>query len=312
VGKLTGILPDFYVMVEWDAVGELVDAIGGVTFDVPYDMHYDDPVQDLHIHQDKGERKLTGEDAMEVIRWRKNNGKYGNFQIGDSGRMKIQQDFLVAVAKECLQLKHLMNVSEFARIFTENVTTNLSVGNLAWFGQQAIGMNAEQDIRFHTMPYTPYTRNTAYVLPVVDEMLAILNDGMNPYKKEIAADDLEVLQLKKDGSLFLTSGTLEDGALAKPRKPAQPKPEQPVVPEQPVQEEVTPEVPLPGEQPDQSLQEPTQGESGQTPEVEIVQPVEPAPETQPEEPAPEQVGPQTTQNTGDPFNSLPATPVPIQ
>ena len=303
VGKLTGILPDFYVMVEWDAVGELVDAIGGVTFDVPYDMHYDDPVQDLHIHQDKGERKLTGEDAMQVIRWRKNNGKYGNFQIGDGGRMKIQQDFLVSVAKECLQLKHLMNASEFARIFTENVTTTLSIGNLAWFGQQAIGMSAEQDIRFHTMPYTPYTRNTAYVLPVVDEMLAILNDGMNPYKKEITADDVEVLQLKKDGSLFLTSGTLADSGLAKPRKAPQPKPE-PLEPEQPETEG-----PIPGEQPEQVPQEPVQGEGILTPETETPQPVEPTPEPQPEETEP---GQETTQITQEPVEILPATPVPVQ
>ena len=73
VAKLTGVLPDYYAMVEWDAVGEIVDAIGGVTFEVPYDMHYDDdtPGQDLHIHQDKGLRKLSGADAMQVIRWRK-------------------------------------------------------------------------------------------------------------------------------------------------------------------------------------------------------------------------------------------------
>lgn len=305
VGKLTGILPDFYVMVEWDAVGELVDAIGGVTFDVPYDMHYDDPVQDLHIHQEKGERKLTGEDAMEVIRWRKNNGKYGNFQIGDSGRMKIQQDFLVSVAKECLQLKNLMNASEFARIFTENVTTNLSVGNLVWFGQQAIGMNAEQDIRFHTMPYTPYTRNTAYVLPVVDEMLTLLNDGMNPYKKEITADDIEVLQLNRDGSLSLTSGTLADSALSKPRKQAQPKPEQqPVVPQ--------PEVPAPDEQSDQTTQ---QGDTQPSQPDETVQTPIPAPEepvSPPEVSTPEQAEPLTTQDAGAQVNSLPATPVPVQ
>ena len=194
VGKLTGIVPDYYVIVEWDAVGELVDAIGGVTFDVPYDMHYDDPVQDLHIHQDKGLRKLTGEDAMEVIRWRKNNGKYGNFQIGDSGRMKVQQDFLVAVTKECLQLKHLMNASEFARIFTENVNTDLTVGNLAWLAQQAIGMNADRDIQFYTMPYTPYTRGTSYVLPVVDELLVLINEGLNPYKEDITADELSTIE----------------------------------------------------------------------------------------------------------------------
>ena len=309
VGKLTGILPDFYVMVEWDAVGELVDAIGGVTFNVPYDMHYDDPYQDLHIHQEKGERKLTGEDAMQVIRWRKNNGKYGNFQIGDSGRMKVQQDFLVAVAKECLQLKHLMNASEFARIFTENVYTDLNAGNLAWFAQQAIGMDAEQDVHFHTMPYTPYTRNTAYVLPVVDELLAILNDGLNPYKKDIAVDDLEVLQLKGDGSLYLTSGTLADKELAKPRKS---KPAvKPVEPEQP------PAVQLPEEvQPEQPIQQPEQGTELPVEETPALQPPVEQPTTQESvEEVPTQADTQTTTDTtdqtGQDINILPADPVPV-
>ena len=316
VGKLTGILPDFYVMVEWNAVGELVEAIGGVTFDVPYDMHYDDPVQDLHIHQDKGERKLTGEDAMQVIRWRKNNGKYGNLQIGDSGRMKIQQDFLVAVAKECLQFKHLMNASEFARIFTENVTTDLTVGNLVWFGQQAIGMNAEQDIRFHTMPYTPYTRNTAYVLPVVDELLAIVNDGLNPYKQEITADDLEVLQLKGDGSMYLTSGTLEDSALAKPRK-TQPvtKPEQTVQP----QPEELPQPPavgeVPGEEPEVQPEQPAQsGQPGSEDVPQPEQPAQPDPAPQPESPeqSTQQTGAGMTENTGETVTEQTADPDPVQ
>ncbi len=321
VGKLTGIQPDFYVMVEWGAVGELVDAIGGVSFDVPYDMHYDDPAQDLHIHQDKGERKLNGEDAMQVIRWRKNNGKYGNFQIGDSGRMKIQQDFLVAVAKECLQLKHLMNASEFARIFTENVNTDLTVGNLVWLAQQAIGMNAEQDIRFHTMPYTPYTRNTAYVLPVVDELLTILNDGLNPYKQDITADDLEVLQLKGDGSMYLTSGTLEDKNLAKPRKPQTPaKPVQPAQPEQPELPEEPGEVEQPEQPPEQSGEQPPlpQEPGGELPEEVLPTPEPPAdqsPEQEPQADVPTQSGEETIETTGDTqpsVNVLPADPVPVQ
>lgn len=315
VGKLTGILPDYYVMVEWEAVGQLVEAIGGVTFDVPYDMHYDDPAQDLHIHQEKGERLLSGKDAMEVIRWRKNNGKYGNFQIGDSGRMKIQQDFLAAVARECLQLKHLLNASEFARIFTEHVNTDLTVGNLAWLAQQAIGMNVEQDIHFHTMPFTNYTRGTAYVLPVVDELLAILNDGLNPYKQDITVEDLEVLQLKSNGTLYLTSGTLEDPSLAKPRKPKEPakpapQPEQPAVSEQPPQEV---------EQP--SEQDPQEELPKLPEEQEIVPPAEEMPAPEPpadpvEEPAevPVQIEPQPTQTEEEQelVNTLPADPVPVQ
>ena len=49
-----GFEPDYQVIVEWEAVGEIVDAMGGVWFDVPRDMNYDDPLQNLHIHQESG------------------------------------------------------------------------------------------------------------------------------------------------------------------------------------------------------------------------------------------------------------------
>ena len=109
IGKLTGILPDFYVIVEWDAVGRLVDALDGVEFEVPWDMNYDDPEQNLHIHQKAGLRLLDGEDAMEVVRWRKNNS---GRSPGDVGRLAVQQDFLKAVAKKCLQPSTFLKVPD--------------------------------------------------------------------------------------------------------------------------------------------------------------------------------------------------------
>ncbi|MEI3297906.1 LCP family glycopolymer transferase [Dysosmobacter welbionis] len=49
-----GFEPDYQVIVEWEAVGEIVDAMGGVWFDVPRNMNYDDPLQNLYIHQENG------------------------------------------------------------------------------------------------------------------------------------------------------------------------------------------------------------------------------------------------------------------
>ena len=102
ISQLVGFEPDYEVIVEWEAVGQIVDAIGGVYFDVPYTMDYHDPYQDLVIEQAAGYRLLTGEDAMQVIRWRKNDpwSKHGyTTGIGDDGRMQVQQDFLKAVIK---------------------------------------------------------------------------------------------------------------------------------------------------------------------------------------------------------------------
>ncbi len=48
ISQLVGFEPDYQVIVEWNAVGKIVDAMGGVWFDVPRDMNYDDPIRISH------------------------------------------------------------------------------------------------------------------------------------------------------------------------------------------------------------------------------------------------------------------------
>ena len=67
LSKLLGIPVDYYVAVDLEGFVELVDAIGGVNFEVPIDMNYDDPTQDLHIHFSKGMQYLNGEDANILV-----------------------------------------------------------------------------------------------------------------------------------------------------------------------------------------------------------------------------------------------------
>ena len=218
VGKLTGIIPDFYVMIQWEAVGQLVDALGGVWFEVPFDMDYDDPAQDLHIHLKAGYQELNGEDAMGLIRWRHNNDYSVQYPTGDLGRVETQQAFLKAVAAECLKPEILLKAPSLAQIFIEHVNTDLSLGNLLAFAQLAAGMDAENGVNFVTMP----NQNAQYpgvsmVLPVVDELVEVLNAGFNPYQDQIQSSDLQVLYRNRDGSYGVTSGTLLDSSLARPR-----------------------------------------------------------------------------------------------
>lgn len=214
VSKLTGITPDFYVIIEWEAVGRLVDALGGVYFDVPYDMNYDDPYQDLHIHQSKGYRLLDGDDAMQVVRWRKNSN---GTNYGDTVRMEVQQAFLKAVAQQCLQLGNWTKISEFAKIFAENVETDLPLNNLLWFAQKAMGVNMD-NLSFVTLPgnyegwaYSrTYGNNQSYVFAYPDQVVELVNASFNPYNREITEDDLEIMYKNKDGSLGVTNGTVLD------------------------------------------------------------------------------------------------------
>ena len=124
------------MVVEWDAVGEIVDAMGGVYFDVPRNMNYDDPTQNLHIHQEKGYRLLTGDDAMQVIRYRHDNrvnGKTLGYPDGDLGRIKTQQAFLKAVIEQFLKVQNVTKINQFVKVFQNNVETDMSFTNILWF-----------------------------------------------------------------------------------------------------------------------------------------------------------------------------------
>lgn len=214
IGQLVGFMPDYHVVVEWNAVGKLVDAIGGVWFDVPVNMDYDDPTpgQDLHIHVKKGYQLLDGDAAMGVVRFRHS---YAN---GDLGRIEVQQDFLKAVVEQCLQIKNVTKIGELAQIFVDDVTTDLSVPNLLWFAQQAIfGGLSMDNVNFMTMPCTgkmvwsrSYQNYQSYVVPNADELVALVNESFNPYEDELKKNELDIMSVNKDGSLSSSIGRVED------------------------------------------------------------------------------------------------------
>lgn len=129
VNKITGLDIKYYVVISNNALVQLVDEIGGVEFDVPIDMDYDDSSQKLAIHLKKGKQKLNGEQAEGLVRFRKNNNgtsypaEYGD---NDLGRMRTQREFITEVAKQTLQLKNITKIGSFIDIVKENVTTNIS------------------------------------------------------------------------------------------------------------------------------------------------------------------------------------------
>lgn len=75
---------DYTVCVNLQGFTALVDAIGGVDFEVPINMDYDDPIQGLSIHFKKGMQHLSGADALRVVRFRHNNDGtgYGSEDLG--------------------------------------------------------------------------------------------------------------------------------------------------------------------------------------------------------------------------------------
>ena len=189
VSDLLGIPVDFTVLVDLQGFAALVNAIDGVDFNVPIDMDYDDPYQDLSIHFSKGMQHLNGEDALKVVRFRHNNDGTG-YGSEDIGRMATQQAFLKAVAKKMLRPENLGKVGEYANIFQHYVDTNLKASDIAWFGEQAIAMGLD-NIHFSTIPsewISPYM----YLFP--EETLTLVNESLNPYESDRDIEDLHIPQ----------------------------------------------------------------------------------------------------------------------
>ena len=185
VSQQLGIPVDYTVLLDLRGFEALVDAIGGVDFTIPVDMDYDDPVQDLHIHFTKGYTHLNGADALKVVRFRHNNDGTG-YGSEDLGRMQTQQNFLKAVAKQTLTVSNLTKVDNFVKIFQQYVETDLTVGNLAWLGREAIGIGAE-NIDFSTLPGE---WKSPYIHLDKDATLALINQFLNPFVEDRTADDL--------------------------------------------------------------------------------------------------------------------------
>lgn len=193
VSRLLGIPVDHYVTVDLRGFEELVDKIGGVDFDIPVDMDYDDPYQDLHIHFSAGERHLSGEEALKVVRWRQNNDGTG-YATADIGRIGTQQAFLMAVAKQTLRLSNLDKVRELAGIFQEWVDTDLKLSNLIWLGEQVLSIGSD-NITFHTLPGdgAGWYKGGSYYVLYPEETLDLINTYFNPYQRDLTLDDMDIL-----------------------------------------------------------------------------------------------------------------------
>ena len=188
VSHQLGIPVDYTVLVDLRAFQALVDAIGGVDFYIPVNMDYDDPYQNLSIHFSKGMRHLNGAEALKVVRFRHNNDGSG-YGSEDIGRMQTQQDFLKAVAKQTLTVSNLTKLDSFCKIFQQYVETDLTVGNLVWLGGEAIGMGAE-NIEFSTLPGD---WKSPYIYLNQEEVLALVNQYLNPYTEDRVPEDLNIL-----------------------------------------------------------------------------------------------------------------------
>lgn len=200
VSELLGYEVDHYVIVDLDAFVKLVDAIGGVYYDVPVNMNYEDSAQDLYIHFSAGPQMLSGSDAVKVVRCR------SCYSDADIGRIDTQQDFLKTMAEQILQNVDKIHITTLANVFINNVDTDLKLGHVIWLAKECLKLDPE-NITFHKLPgnYNDWI-NGSYVTIYVDEWLEMINTYLNPFDEPIEESNLNILTRNSSGMLYSTSG----------------------------------------------------------------------------------------------------------
>ena len=206
ISDMLGIPIDGYVKVNIKGFITLVDYLGGIDFYVPCDMDYDDPIQDLHIHYKEGQRKLSGQQAMEVARFRKNNtdenGKVTGYN--DTGRTETQQKLLIALAKKVLSWNSLTKVNGFVEIFNKNVSTDLTLDNMLYFAGQAMGLDPSAAVETATLEgngfgqYRNKIKTYKYCYELDPEKtVETVNRLINPYDRELTLEDMNIAKADK-------------------------------------------------------------------------------------------------------------------
>lgn len=204
VKNICGFRPNNYAVVDINIVAEVIDALGGVDFDVPVNMNYDDPSphQDLHIHINKGMQHLSGENAVKVFRFR------STYAMGDIDRLNVQHDLLKACVKQWITIGNIDKLFAAGKIVTENAETDLTYGNIQWYAQEFLRLNSD-DITFATMPgnYSLTYHGGSYVGIDVDAWLKIVNEQLNPTDKTIDKKDCRIVY-QTNGSFAVTDGSV--------------------------------------------------------------------------------------------------------
>jgi len=120
---LGGVAIDRYVRINVQGVEKLVDALGGVTVNVPKDMKYQDDSQHLYINLKAGEQTLTGDQALQFLRFRYDEN-------GDIGRIQRQQMLMRAMVEQALNPTTIARLPKILSVIQDNVDTNLTVEEL--------------------------------------------------------------------------------------------------------------------------------------------------------------------------------------
>ena len=201
--QFLGLDIDYYVQVNYQALINIVDALGGVDYDVP---------EGINIHKGKvkihpGPNHLDGNEVMWYLRTR---NIYNN---GDIGRVNTQQAFVKAMVDEMVKKSKDMNLMTFISNYIKYVKTNLPMSAMLDLAGHINSFSSDK-MSTQTVPGMEQTINgTSYWIPDYDKTWQIVDDSYSNFKlKNWKKEDSGYEEYKDFGQIedqSQTSGIIE-------------------------------------------------------------------------------------------------------
>ena len=129
---------DYYVKINFAGVVQLVDTLGGVEIDVPYNLCEQNSKREWGsntIYIEKGLQTLNGEQALAYARNRHPNpnkcsSKWTNYTSNDFIRGEHQQEVVTAILNKFKDIDNLDTVYKLLDTISNNMVTNMSTDQI--------------------------------------------------------------------------------------------------------------------------------------------------------------------------------------
>lgn len=144
VKEITGMPIHYYMTVNFEGFRNIVDILGGVDFNVPVKMDYDDPFQNLHIHLNKGMQHLNGDKAEQFVRFR-------HYPQGDLDRISAQQAFMKALFDQKLKISYISKADDIFNEMKKDIKTNFGPADMTK-NLGAITALKSENIKMYQLP----------------------------------------------------------------------------------------------------------------------------------------------------------------
>ncbi len=149
VSQITGIPINYYIEFSFDAVENVFETLGSITYDVPdvegggRGMNYEDPYQGLFIHLKPGVQELSGSQVLQFMRYRKGDGELQ--------RRQRQQGIIKAMIEQKLNLSLILKIPKIFSSIKDDLKTNLTVSDVAKYSKYLGDLTADK-VSSHQLP----------------------------------------------------------------------------------------------------------------------------------------------------------------